>query len=199
MLDARGRVCRSDPRMSSLLSDAAAVLRARYYLRSAQTVGRRVRVWGTPAVSNHGKLYIGERVRLSSVISTLELGVGPEGVLEIGDRVLINHGTSIGATKLIRIGERCNLGSQCMVMDNAFHELDPSRRDEQPEAVPVILERNVWLAARVIVLPGVTIGENSVIGAGSVVTHDIPPNVLAAGVPARVLRALSDSASAPGR
>ena len=172
------------------LSDAAAVLRARYYLRSAQTLGPRVRLWGVPFVNNQGTLLVGDRVRLASGVSTLELSVGSGATLEIGDRVLINHGCSIGATKLVRIGPRCNIGSQAILIDNAFHELDPERRDEQPEPAPVILEENVWLAARVIVLPGVTVGKNSVVGAGSVVTRDIPPDVLAAGIPAKIIRPL---------
>jgi acetyltransferase-like isoleucine patch superfamily enzyme len=180
----------------NLLSDAAAVLRARYYLRSALTLGPRVRLWGTPFVSNFGKLYIGDRVRFSSVVSTLELGVGRDGTLEIGDRVLINHGCSIAATKLVRIGDRCNIGSQVILMDSSFHELDPARRDQEPEPQPLVLEPNVWLAARVIVLPGVTVGENTVVGAGSVVTRDLPPNVLAAGMPARVIRSLSSGEQA---
>ena len=178
------------PRISSTMSDAAAVLRARYYLRSAQSLGPRVRLWGIPSVKNEGQLLLGDRVRLASEISTLELKVGPGAILQIGDRVLINHGCSIGATELVRIGDGCNIGSQCILIDNAFHELDPERRNEQPASAPVILEDNVWLAARVIVLPGVRIGKNSVIGAGSVVTRDVPPDVLAAGIPAKVLRPL---------
>jgi len=184
-------------RVSSALSDAAAVIRARYYLRSAQSLGPRVRLWGVPFINNQGTLLIGDRVRLASGVSTLELSVGPHATLEIGDRVLINHGCSIGATKLVRIGQRCNIGSQVILIDNAFHEIDPARRDEQPEPAPVILEENVWLAARVIVLPGVTIGKNSVVGAGSVVTRDIPPDVLAAGIPAKVIRGLNGAHASP--
>lgn len=165
-------------------------MRARYYLRSALSLGPRVRLWGVPFVNNRGRLLIGDRVRFASEVSTLELNVGPDGTLEIGDRVLINHGCSIGATKLVRIGQHCNIGSQVILIDNAFHELDPARRNEQPEPAPVILEDNVWLAARVIVLPGVTIGKNSVVGAGSVVTRNLPANVLAGGVPAKVIRSL---------
>ncbi|HYQ15218.1 MAG TPA: hypothetical protein VEQ58_05665, partial [Polyangiaceae bacterium] len=131
------------PRLSSALDDAAAVMRARYYLRSAQALGPRVRLWGVPAVSNEGQLLIGDRVRLASGISTLELSVGPEGTLQIGDRVLVNHGCSIGATKLVRIGDHCNIGSQSILIDNAFHELDPERRDQRPASLPVILEDNV--------------------------------------------------------
>lgn len=176
--------------ISSAVDDAAAVLRARFYLRSANALGPRVRLWGVPHIQNNGRLVIGDRVRLSSLISTLELSVGIGGTMEIGDRVLINHGSSLGATKLVKIGDRCNIGPQSILIDNSFHELDPDRRNESPESAPVILEENVWLAARVIVLPGVTIGTNSVIGAGSVVTKDIPPNVLAAGIPAKVIRPL---------
>jgi len=186
-------------RISDMLSDAGAVLRARYYLRSASSLGLRTRLWGVPHVKNEGTLLIGDRVRLASGVSTLELSVGPGARLEIGDRVLINHGCSLGATKLVVIGERCNIGSQSILIDNAFHELDPERRDQRPESAPVILEANVWLAARVIVLPGVTIGKNSVIGAGSVVTRDIPPDVLATGVPARVIRPLRAADPAPER
>jgi len=178
------------PKLTSALGDAAAVLRARYYLRSAQQLGPRVRLWGIPAVTNQGRLLLGDRVRLASTISTLELSVGPGGTLRIGDRVLINHGCSLGATELVSIGDRCNIGSQSIIIDNAFHELDPDRRDDRPDSAPVILEENVWLAARVIVLPGVTIGKNTVVGAGSVVTKDLPSDVLAAGIPAKVIRPL---------
>lgn len=183
--------------VSTALRDAAAVLRARYYLRSALALGPRVRLWGVPFVTNHGRLLVGDRVRLASEISTLELNVGPHGTLEIGDRVLINHGCSIGATRLVRVGSGCNIGSQCILIDNAFHQLDPAHRNDQPEPAPVILEDNVWLAARVIVLPGVTIGKNSVVGAGSVVTRDVPPDVLAAGIPAKVIRPLQAGQRGP--
>ncbi|HYP87394.1 MAG TPA: hypothetical protein VEQ59_04560, partial [Polyangiaceae bacterium] len=110
------------PKLTSALGDAAAVLRARYYLRSAQQLGPRVRLWGIPAVTNQGRLLLGDRVRLASTISTLELSVGPGGTLRIGDRVLINHGCSLGATELVSIGDRCNIGSQSIIIDNAFHE-----------------------------------------------------------------------------
>ena len=190
-----GQLKASD-RVFSMLGDARAVLRARYYLRAAQRLGPRVRLWGAPAVTNQGTLHIGDRVRLASAVATLELSVGPGGLLEIGERVLINHGCSIGATKLVSIGARCNIGTHCILIDNSFHGIEPDQRDVQPEAAPVVLKDNVWLAARVIVLPGVTIGENSVIGAGSVVTKDIPANVLAAGIPAKVIRSLGGAAPA---
>lgn len=175
------------------VDNVRSVLAARFYFRTAETIGPRVRLYGTPAVKNEGRLLIGNRVRFYSTIATLEVDVGAGGLLEIGDNVLVNYGSSIGATKLVRIGNGCNIGTHVMLIDNSFHQLEPERRNEVPEPAPVILEDNVWLAARTIVLPGVTIGRNSVIGAGSVVTRDIPANVLAAGVPAKVIRPLTST------
>ncbi|GMA34499.1 hypothetical protein GCM10025876_07030 [Demequina litorisediminis] len=67
--------------------------------------------------------------------------------------------------------------------------MDPQlRRDKWEAAQPIVIEDNVWLGGGVIVCPGVTIGKDSVVGAGSVVTKDIPPGVVAVGNPARVIR-----------
>lgn len=158
-------------------------------LRRATQVGKKVRVRGWPSITNNGTLIIGNRVRLISTIATLELAV-TGGVLQICEGTYINYGCSIAAQKLVRIGANCRIGTYAMITDNNFHSLDPEHRDEMPESAPVILEENVWLGGRVIVLPGVTIGAGSAVGAGSVVTHDIPPRSLAVGVPAKVIRDL---------
>lgn len=110
--------------------------------------------------------------------------------LSIGRSSFINHGTSIAALERVELGENATIGPHCMILDNDFHRLEPERRQELPPSRPVVLGNNVWLGARVIVLPGVTIGDNTVVAAGSVVTRDLPPGVVAAGVPAKVLRAL---------
>lgn len=173
-----------------LWRDGWAVIRAKWYFRQATLAGNRVRVWGRPSIHNHGRMLIGDRVRLVATIAATELVAGANGTLEIGESVFINYGCSIAADLLVRIGPRCNIGTHVIIMDNDFHRLEPDRRHEKPESRPIILEENVWLGGRVIVLNGVTIGKNSVIGAGSVVTRDIPANVVAAGVPARTLREL---------
>jgi acetyltransferase-like isoleucine patch superfamily enzyme len=149
-----------------------------------------VRVWGAPSVSNHGTFIVGDRARLVSTMATLEIGVGSGGVLEIGEGVFVNYGCSIAATKSVRIGAQSTIGPHVIMMDNDFHRLEPERRNETPPSAPIVLEANVWLAARVIVLRGVTIGAGSAIGAGSVVAGDIPPRTVAAGVPARVIRSI---------
>jgi maltose O-acetyltransferase len=167
-----------------------AVLRARYYLRQATSVGPKVRLWGRPSIHNAGRIIIGDRARLVSTIATLELVAGRDGTVEIGEGAFINYGCSIAASQLVRIGPHCSIGTYVIMMDNDFHRLEPERRNERPESLPIILEENVWLGARVIVLRGVTIGAGSAIGAGSVVTRDIPPRSLAVGVPAKVIRTL---------
>ena len=162
---------------------------ARWCLRRATHVGMKVRVRGWPSIDNNGTLIVGDRVRLVSTVATLELAV-VGGILEICEGTFINYGCSIAAQKLVRIGPNCRIGTYVMITDNNFHSLEVDHRDELPESDPVILEENVWLGGRVILLPGVTIGMGSVIGAGSVVTHAIPPRSLAVGVPARVIKEL---------
>jgi acetyltransferase-like isoleucine patch superfamily enzyme len=105
-------------------------------------------------------------------------------VLEIGEATSINYGTSIAAPESVRIGPRCNIGTYVIIMESDFHRLEPERRNEHPESRPIVLEGNVWLGARVIVLGGVTIGAVSVVVAGLVVTHDIPPRSVAVGMTA---------------
>jgi maltose O-acetyltransferase len=172
------------------ISSGIAVLRGYWYLRGAKKLGRRVRVWGRPVVKPHGRLIVRERARIDSRITRTELVVDKGATLEIGESAFVNYGCSIAASKLVRIGARCNIGTFCILIDNAFHEIEPDRRHLRPESKPIVLAENVWLGARTIVLPGVTIGRDSVIGAGSVVTGDVPAGVVAAGVPAKVLRHL---------
>jgi maltose O-acetyltransferase len=167
-----------------------AVIRARWYLRHADEVGTRVRLRGRPAVSNEGRMVIGERVQLVSTIATLELVADRGGLLEIGPRTLVNFGCSLVATDHVSIGAHCHIGPYTMMLDNDFHRVEPERRLERPPSKPITVEDNVWIGARVIVMAGVTIGKDACVGAGSVVTHDVPPRTLAAGVPAKVIREL---------
>lgn len=170
--------------------DTLAAARARWYFRSAKRAGWRARVWGRPSVRNHhGTILLGDRVRIVSTLARSEF-VASEGTLEIGEGAFINYGCSISASRLVRIGPGCNIGTYCILMDNDFHRVEPELRNETPESAPIVLGANVWLGARVIVLRGVTIGDGSVIGAGSVVAGDVPPRTVAAGVPARVIRQL---------
>ena len=184
---------------AEMLDDSLALLRARWYLRNATSLGERVRVWGRPVVRNSGSLIIGQRASLVSGAIPIQLRIERDGKLEIGARTFMNYGCSIEATKLVRIGPNCKIGMEVLMMDNDFHQVDPVERGIRPPSAPIILEENVWLGARVIVLSGVTIGANSVVAAGSVVTRDIPPRSVAAGQPARVIRSIDNSGSTPAR
>lgn len=177
-------------RAKAAINGAGALLRARWYLSSATELGDRVRVWGKLAVSNSGTLKVGSRVRFNASPLPTELGVGQGGRLEIGDGTYINYGCSLGATELIRIGPRCNIGSHVILMDNDFHRMEPERRDELPPSAPIVLEENVWLGVRVIVLRGVTVGAGAVVAAGSVVSRDVAPRTLVGGIPARHIKEL---------
>jgi maltose O-acetyltransferase len=129
-------------------------------------------------------------VQLVSTVARLELVAEAGATLDIGTGTLVNFGCSIVALERVTIGPRSLIGPHCMIMDTAFHDVDPERRLEPPQASPISIGENVWLGARVIVMPGVTIGDDSVVGIGSVVTGDVPPRSVAVGVPARVVRTL---------
>ncbi len=107
----------------------------------------------------------------------------------IGDHVLISPGVRISAANSIIISDNCMIASNAYITDSDWHGIyDRSLPPEQ--AFPVTLAPNVWVGDSAIICKGVTIGENSIIGAGSVVTCDIPANVIAAGNPARVIQEL---------
>lgn len=114
-----------------------------------------------------------------------------DAVIEIGSRTTISNNVALIAMQSIRIGSDCLLGDSIAIYDCDFHEIAPDRRRHGTGTVkPVVIGNNVWLGSRVIVLRGVTIGDNSVVGAGSVVTRTVPANTVAAGVPAKVVRKL---------
>ena len=168
-----------------------AVLRAKWFLRGATSVGNKVRMWGRHAlIRNYGTFNVADRVRLFSFITPLDIMIGDNGTMEIGENTFINYGVSMTAIERVTIGRNCSIGTYVMIIDNDFHSLSPEHRDVQPPSKPITIGNNVWLGGHVIVLPGVTIGDGSVIGAGSVVTGNIPPRSLAVGTPAKVIRTL---------
>lgn len=116
--------------------------------------------------------------------------VKPESRIEIGDDVQINNNAFIKSEGPgIRIGARALLGSEVTIYDSDFHDLRAEhRRSGQPKMAPVELAEDVFIGDRVTILKGVRIGARSVVGAGSVVSSSIPDGMIAAGVPARVIK-----------
>ena len=151
-------------RVRNVWDQGRSVVNARWSLRGADQVGTRVRLRGRPIVRNAGRMIIGERVQLLSTVATLELVTEEDGLLEIGDRTLVNFGCSLVATQHVRIGPRCHVGPYTMVLDNDYHRVEPERRLERPPSRPISVGENVWIGARVIILPGVTIGSGSCVG-----------------------------------
>jgi acetyltransferase-like isoleucine patch superfamily enzyme len=138
-----------------------------------------------PRIANRGTMVVGSRFAVRSGQFRAAFRVEPGALLEIGDDVFVNQGTTVHASQYVRIGSHVRVGDVCAIYDTSFHEVDPG---EGVEVAPVAIGDNVWLARGVVVLPGATIGEGTVVGANSVVAGDIPPWVVAAGQPARVLR-----------
>lgn len=109
-----------------------------------------------------------------------------------GKQVYANFGLSLVDDTTIEIHDNVMIGPN-VTLCAGTHPLSPSLRVQKAQYnLPIVIEKNVWIGAGTIVLPGVTIGENSVIGAGSVVTKSIPENVLAFGTPCRVIRSLTE-------
>lgn len=114
------------------------------------------------------------------------------GAVTIGDRTFVNAGVMMIDVAPITIGATCQIATRVQLV-TAAHPVDPElRRQGWEYGKPITLADNVWLGAGVIVCPGVTIGQDTVVGAGAVVTRDLPSAVVAAGVPARVLREIGE-------
>lgn len=112
-----------------------------------------------------------------------------ESKIVIGEGSRINNNFVVICSTQIQIGAKCLIGSNVKIYDSDFHSLIPSQRfGGVPKTASVRIEENVFIGSDVIILKGVTIGRNSVIGSGSVVSKDVPENSIAAGNPARVLR-----------
>lgn len=140
------------------------------------------------------KIIVGKKCKFNSTKTINLIGTNrkcilstnlPEAVLKIGDNCGFS-GTVIGCYKSIELGKNIKCGANTLITDSDWH-LEDYRSGELKG---VKIGDNVWLGVNSVVLKGVEIGENSVIGANSVVTKSIPPNVVAAGNPCKILRSL---------
>jgi len=109
---------------------------------------------------------------------------GPEA-LDIGDNTSIAHFVHIWCGGRVVIGANCMIGSHASI-SSLTHDHGQPEMIRTMVAKPVVIEDGVWIGSHAVILPGVTLGKGSVIGAGSVVTHDVPPFAIAYGAPARV-------------
>lgn len=187
------------------ISRALSPFRIRQMRRHGVALGHGVVVLGRPLVSRIGstEISIGNRSVLVSASHSTALGVPqpvilrtllPDAEIRIGHDCGLS-GTVICSTTSVTIGDRCLLGSGVIIADTDFHPVGvlPRRYAPLPQPVPsdaVLVDDDVFIGARAVVLKGVRIGARSVIGAGSVVTKSIPADSVAVGVPARVVSRL---------
>ena len=133
-----------------------------------------------PQIANRGHL----DASTCTLWSGVRLEIAPGAHLSIGKGTYLNRDTTVVCHERISIGEDCKISYQVIIMDTDEHPVPGA----QSLTAPVMIEDGAWLGARCIVLKGVRIGAGAVIGAGSIVTRDIPPRAVAVGQPARVLR-----------
>jgi acetyltransferase-like isoleucine patch superfamily enzyme len=155
----------------------------RRYKGSRIIIGRNVTV-----VSHSAGNVVGINHR--AILATLAEGA----TIDIGDRCGIS-GSSICAVRGVKIGNNSGLGANASVYDTDFHAMDAMKNKKKgildAAARPVEIGENVWVAANVIILKGVKVGHGAVIGAGSIVTQEVPRNAVVAGNPAKVVRLLA--------
>ncbi len=166
-------------------------------------VGRGFRLEHLPYITGSGRIVIGEQVFLAGKSSfTFSNRVHNAPELVVGDDTFIGHNCSISVAGSVRIGKHCLLAAGVRVSDFDGHPVDAERRRAKeptpPEGIrPVVIGDDVWVGQDSIILKGVTIGDRSIIGAGAVVTRDVPADVVVGGNPARVVKHLAGEAPHP--
>lgn len=154
---------------------------------SGAAFGRSPVILGRVRFHIRGEAVFGERLMVFAQPWKVNIDVDRGATLTVGDGVFLNGGVSIEAWHDVRIGNNVLMAPFSSVIDDDRHELEPGVPLYKG---PTIIGDDVWLGRNVVILPGVTVGSGSVIGANSVVTRDILPNSFAVGSPARVVRKL---------
>jgi len=156
-------------------------------------LGANLRVSGRFRIRGPGRVSLGENVLVEGGAFNLNslYTFAKDAEIRVGSFTFMN-GLRVSCRERVDIGRWC-VFADARVLDNDQHSVYPDRRspDASIEVRPVVIEDNVWVCLAAIILKGVRIGRNSVIAAGAVVAEDIPPNCVAAGNPARVIRNFS--------
>ena len=153
----------------------------------AESFGGHADMRGRVRFQLQGRAVFGRGFIAEGDISAVSIVVRENATLIIGDDVYMNYGVTIEACHEIRVGNHVLMAPLVSIIDDNRHETEPGAVLYKG---PIVIGNNVWLARNVAVIPGASIGDGCVIAANSVVCTDIPPNSLAAGAPARVIRKL---------
>lgn len=205
-------MARSGPQASALLRRAArepgaavraaiALLRGSCYLLWYRITGRRVRagrhfkVFGSLKVRGPGEVTFGDRVTVLGDATPFTYGA--EARIAVGSDVLLGS-VRFGCAREIVIGDECIL-ADCSISDTDHHSARADRRSASApvRVAPVRLERNVWVGRQAAVLPGCTIGENSVISHGAVIMRSFGANIVIVGNPAKVAAPIPSAEQSP--
>lgn len=163
-------------------------------------------MYGIPIVvkDKNANIIIGTNCHIRSGFLTNLVGLSQRSIICARDEAVIKIGNGVGmsgvtiyAREAITIGDRCVIGGNVKILDNDFHPADPNLRLENPCAnygtKPIIVGKNVFIGCNSLILKGVTIGDNSVVGAGSVVCNSVPENCIVAGNPARIVKKFEEN------
>ncbi len=162
------------------------VLSAKIYLRTCQSVGSRVSVNKKPLLVNKGKMYVADEVRIWSNINRAKIFVEKGGELTIGRNSRIN-GCHISVSQKVTIGNNVRIAPYVIIIDDDYHDVADHFAETSKKGA-ITIEDDVWLAMCCKVMKGVTIGRGSVVAMGALVTKDVPPYTVVAGVPAKVIK-----------
>lgn len=164
-----------------------------YRMRGVRfTAGRGFRVTGSLSIRGPGKVVFGDRVMISGRVTPWTYS--PDACITVGSDSTLDA-VRFGCKQEITLGSWCTL-AECRIMDTNFHSTRVDRRTNEEAPVrttPVRIGDNVWIGLNAGILPGTTVGENSVIGYGAVCSHDYPANSIIAGNPARVISKILDA------
>ncbi|OUQ19857.1 acyltransferase [Lachnoclostridium sp. An138] len=164
--------------------------------------GKKLRIEGRILLQGRGKIEIGENVTIYSHYAINPIGgdrtvfqVMNGAALKIGNHVAMSHAI-ISAHNTVIIEDEVMLGAGCKIFDTDFHSLDYEERvhgqDQDVNTAPVIIKKGAFIGTQAMILKGVIIGEKSIVGAGAVVTKNIPDGEVWAGNPARCIKKFRD-------
>lgn len=166
-------------------------------------LGANIKIKGCPFIKNNGTFIIGNNARINSRISANPIGgdrkcyfvTGKGAKLTLGNGVAISN-SAINCYNSITIEENVMIGGSCKIYDTDFHSLNFEERTSDDRTTintkPILIKSNAFVGGHCIILKGVTIGCNSIIGAGSVVTKDIPDNEIWGGNPAQFIKKIKN-------
>lgn len=166
------------------------------FLAQCATYGDDIAVDRVPYINGAPRIELGSNIRISGQLNISASSRGTPTLI-IGDGVFIGHGTTFGLASRISIGKHASIGGGCYIADTEGHShYNPQRPIWEVPAgdadmAPVTIEDGVQISRNCTILKGVTIGARSVIGAGSVVRSDIPPDSIVMGNPARVVKRMT--------